>query len=185
MAGLERDGDVIVLRLAGEERPVLASLAASLAEMLEPADVAGGRAEADADPLAAMVGMGSDSPVATPDDPALRRLLPDAYGDPDGAAEFRRLTDAALRAEKVANLRRILDGATASGGVVRIAADDVDGWLAGLNDIRLVIGERLEMTEEREHLLDLTGDDPRLPLLAAYDWLSYLQEMILELLVGD
>src|SRR4051812_6713769 len=117
MAAIDRDGDVIVLRLAGEERPVLASFAVSLAEMLEPPDAAG--APADTDPLAAMVGMGSDSPVATPDDPALRRLLPDAYGDPDGAAEFRRLTDTGLRAEKVANLRRIADGATAAGGVVR------------------------------------------------------------------
>jgi hypothetical protein len=181
---LGRDGDVVVLQLEAEERTVLASLAASLAEMLAP-DGAGVRAATDVDPLAAMVGMGSDGPVPMPDDPALRRLLPDAYDDPDGAAEFRRLTDAGLRTEKVANLRRIVDGATAKGGVVRIDPDEVDGWLAGLNDIRLVLGERLEMTEEREHLENLDQGDPRLPLLAAYDWLSMVQELMIHALIGD
>jgi hypothetical protein len=176
---INRDGDAVVLRLEAEERTVLASLAASLAEMLAPDG-----ADADADPLAAMVGM-STAPANMPDDPALRRLLPDAYDDPDGAAEFRRLTDAGLRAEKVANLRRIVDGAAATGGVVRIGIDDVDGWFAGLNDIRLVLGERLEMTEEREHLEDLDQGDPRLPLLAAYDWLSMVQELMIHALVGD
>ena len=179
MSSVHRDGDVIELRLAAEERPILASLAASLAEMLEPSGQ-----PADVDPLAKLVGLGAD-PVDRPDDPALRRLLPDAYADADGAAEFRRLTDAELRAEKVANLRRIVDGATASGGVVRIQPDEVDAWLAGLNDIRLVIGERLDMTEEREHLLNLDGDDPRLPLLAAYDWLAGMQDWILEFLLAD
>src|SRR5437763_1216808 len=108
MAGIERDGDVIVLQLAAGERPILASLAASLVEMLAPDDDDGDAAagQTEPDPLAALVGMGSDGPVAAPEDPALRRLLPDAYDDPDGAAEFRRLTDTALRAEKVANLRR-------------------------------------------------------------------------------
>lgn len=180
MTSFQRDGDVIVVELAPEERPVLASLAASLAEMLDPA----GAATPDADPLVALVGMSSDGPVDTPDDPALRRLLPDAYKeDPDGAAEFRRLTDADLRAEKAANLRRVLDGATA--GVVRIGPDDADGWLAGLNDIRLVLGERLDMTEEREHLEDLDPGDPRRPLVAAYDWLSELQEIVVHLLMAD
>jgi len=180
MTRIQRDGDVVVLGLAPEERTILASLAASLAEMLEPSSAAA----ADSDPLAVLVGI-SDGPIEKPDDPALRRLLPDAYADADGAAEFRRFTDADLRAEKVANLRRILDGATASGGVVRIGLDEVDGWLAGLNDIRLVLGERLDMTEEREHLEDLDADDPRVPLLAAYDWLSEMQEWIVQLLLAS
>ena len=181
MTRIQREGDVVVLGLAPKERTVLASLAASLAEMLEPS----GTAAAESDPLAALVGMSSNGPIDKPDDPALRRLLPDAYADADGAAEFRRFTDADLRAEKVANLRRILDGAAASGGVVRIELDEVDGWLAGLNDIRLVLGERLDMTEEREHLEQLDAGDPRVPLLAAYDWLSEMQEWIVQLLLAS
>jgi hypothetical protein len=178
MAGVARDGEVIVLRLAAEERPILATFAASLAEMLEPTQMA----TDDTDPLAQLVGISGNDPVDKPDDPALQRLLPDAYADADGAAEFRRLTDADLRAEKVANLRRILDGATATGGVVRIEAGEVDSWLAGINDIRLVLGERLEITEESEHLSDLDDGDPRLPPLAVYFWLTEIQDSILELL---
>jgi hypothetical protein len=54
--------------------------------------------DADADPLAAIVGL-SQGPVDKPDDPALARLLPDAYGDDAAAAtEFRRFTEADLRA---------------------------------------------------------------------------------------
>ncbi|MBV9097650.1 MAG: DUF2017 domain-containing protein [Frankiaceae bacterium] len=184
MTSFRRDGDVTEVGFAPEERAVLASLAASLAEMLEPEDVAAG-AEPDADPLVALVGLSDGDPVGRPDDPALRRLLPDAYDDAEGAAEFRRLTDGELRAAKVANLRRIGDGAARPDGVVRIGPDEIDGWLAGLTDIRLVLGERLGMTEEREHLEDLDDDDPRLPLVAAYDWLSELQEVLVYAAMAD
>ena len=187
MTSFRRDGDVTEVGFAPEERSVLASLAASLAEMLEPEDAAGGaEPDAEPDPLVALVGFGTDSgPVGRPDDPALRRLLPDAYDDAEGAAEFRRLTDGELRAAKVANLRRIADGAAAPDGVVRIGPDEIDGWLAGLTDIRLVLGERLDVTEEREHLEDLDDADPRLPLLAAYDWLSELQDVLVQILMAD
>jgi hypothetical protein len=178
----ERDGDGLVIALSAEERPVLASLAAGLAEMLAPDEGAGG---AEVDPLVALVGMGGDGPVDRPDDPALRRLLPDAYDDPEVAAEFRRLTDGELRAAKVANLGRILDAVATAGGVVRVAPDEIDAWLAGLNDIRLVLGERLDMTEEREHLEDLDDEDPRLPLLVAYDWLSEFQEVLVHVFMAD
>ena len=181
MGGLQRDGDVLVLRLAPEERSDLASCAASLIEMLEPDE----DPNRDPDPLARIVGISGDSPVDRPDDPALRRLLPDAYEDADGAAEFRRLTDADLRTEKVANLRRLLAGATATGGVVRIGPDEVDAWLAALTDIRLVLAERLDLTEDHDHLPQFEPEDPRLPLLLAYLWLSELQDWMLELLVGD
>lgn len=182
MTTFRRDGDVTVVGLSPQERPVLASLAAGLAEMLEPDEATSG---SPPDPLVALVGMTGEGTVGRPEDPALRRLLPDAYDDAEGAAEFRRLTDGELRAAKVANLRRLVDGAAAPGGVVRIGPDEVDGWLAALTDIRLVLGERLDMTEEREHLEDLDDDDPRLPLLAAYDWLSELQDVLVQILMAD
>ncbi len=179
MTHIERDGDVIVMQLTADERPILATFAASLADMLEPSGQ-----PVDADPLAKLVGI-SAGPVDRPDDPALRRLLPDAYDDAEGAAEFRRLTDADLRAEKAANLRRIIDGATAAGGVVRINPDEVDPWLSGINDIRLVIGERLAITDDGDHLDDLDDGDPRLPALAIYHWLTDMQGWILQLVDPD
>jgi hypothetical protein len=187
VGSIERDGDVIVVRLDTEERIPLASLAAAAIEMLEPPDSAGAGSDPDPDPLEAMVGLGGDGPVEIPDDRALRRLLPDAYADPGEAAEFRRLTDTALRAEKAANLRRILDAVATPGGVVRIGPDDVDAWLAGLNDIRLMLGERLDITEELdlEQLEQLQRGDPKLPLFAAYFLLSEMQELMLQFLMAD
>ena len=181
MARIMRDGDDIVVQFEPEERVPIASLAASLVEMLEPPP---SPSAADDDPLAQLVGLGSDEPVEAPVDPALRRLLPDAYDDPDGAAEFRRLTDTSLRAEKVANLRRILDGVATASGVVRVGPDEIDAWLAGITDIRLALGERLAITEDNEHLADLDDGDPRLPPMAAYDLLTELQEWMVYLVTS-
>jgi Domain of unknown function (DUF2017) len=175
MATVTRESDTVVLRLDVEERTVLAGLAASLADLLEPA-----RPAATQDPLAAMVGMSAEA-VDVPDDPALRRLLPDAYADDPGkAAEFRRLTDTTLRHGKAAALRAVHDTvAAAADGAARVPLAEVDGWMSALNDIRLVLGVRLDVTEDREGLDALAADDPRLPLLAAYDWLSWLLEVMI------
>ena len=70
-------------------------------ELLEPE---GPDAHAQLDPLAAMVGIGTATEA--PDDPALARLLPDAYGeDADASAEFRRYTELSLREKKQAQAR--------------------------------------------------------------------------------
>jgi hypothetical protein len=182
---LSRDGDVVTVALGPQESTLLAGLALSLVELLAPDPAATAAAAATSDPLAALVGM-AEGPVAVPDDPALRRLLPDAYADAEGAEEFRRLTDGSLRQGKVAALTRIADDvAAATDGRVLLGPDEADAWLTGLNDIRLVLGVRLDVTEDRSELDDLDDDDPRTMLLAAYDWLTYLQEMLVALVTGD
>jgi hypothetical protein len=134
----------------------------------------------DPDPLAALVGL-ADEPVVAPQDPAMRRLLPDAYDDADAAAEFRGLTDAELRRGKSVALDRLaadLDGADAA---IELTDDDADTWLSALNDIRLVLGVRLDIDDDAgQWRASLPPDDPRHPLLAAYDWLSMVQELILD-----
>jgi hypothetical protein len=133
----------------------------------------------DADPLAALVGLSGRTPE-TPTDPALARLLPDAYGDDDPAAsaDFRRYTDADLRAGKRAALRAVRDALPVGGGKVRLSRDEADAWLGALNDLRLVLGTRLEVTEDLD-ADDLAEDDPRLPGLEIYGWLGWLQESLL------
>ena len=59
------------------------------------------------DPLVAALGI-ADGPVKKPDNPALARLFPDAYGDADEASEFRRLTEPDLREGKRATARQVL-----------------------------------------------------------------------------
>ena len=159
------------------EADVLSAVAGDLLELL------GEGADADPDPLAAMVGL-SDGPVEPPEDPALARLLPDAYGDDDEAAtEFRRYTEGDLRAGKRANAGTVLATLaplTGRGGRLVLDRDEADAWLGCLNDLRLVLGTRLEVTEDTE--LDPRADDPRAQALQVYGWLGWLQESLLSVL---
>jgi len=175
VATIKRKGDVIRIRLEPEERMILAGFAREVSELL------GGVAAADPDPLAAMVGMGSDTASAPPEDPALRRLLPDAYDDPAVAAEFRRLTDDELRRGKTSALARLGDDVEgAADGQLEIDDETADVWVQALNDVRLVLGVRLNVDDDyRPWRRGIAPDDPRKPLIAAYDWLTGVQEMLL------
>ncbi len=130
------------------------------------------------DPLAALVGLASE-PVEAPTDPALARLLPDAYADddPDANREFRRYTDADLRAGKRAHAGVVLATLPDGGGPLVLDRDQAVAWLGFLNDLRLVMGTRLDVTEETDPDA-LPDDDPRLPALQVYGWLGWLQETL-------
>jgi hypothetical protein len=111
-------------------------------------------------------------------DAALRRLYPTAdLDDPDHAAEFDRLVRddlTAQRAAAIAAMERTIDAD-------RLSEDDLAGWLAVLNDLRLVLGTRLEVTEETT-TEDFDAGDARAPAYALYAYLSYLEEQIVEAL---
>ena len=137
---------------------------------------------ADSGQLEAMFAL-SDSAML-PDDPALARLLPDAYpDDPAAAGEFRRYTESGLRSGKVAAARTVLDTLPEDGGRIRLSADEAQAWLRSLNDIRLALGVRLEVTEDREAMLERASQDsPQAAGLWIYDWLTLLQETLVEAL---
>jgi hypothetical protein len=179
MASIKRRGDVVRVQLRPEERAILAGLAGEVAQML------GGATPPDPDPLAALVGM-DDEPLEQPkppEDPAVHRLLPDAYGDAEAAAEFRRLTDAELRRGKAGGLTNLAADMHGKGTAIELSVDRADEWLAAINDIRLVLGVRLDIDDDAGDWRSVLGhDDPRQPLLAAYDWLSMLQELIVDAL---
>ncbi|HYT09628.1 MAG TPA: DUF2017 domain-containing protein [Mycobacteriales bacterium] len=120
---------------------------------------------------------------ARPDDPALARLLPDGYrDDPDAAGEFRRLTESSLRREKVAAAERMLAALPADGpGEVRLDAAATETWLGTLNDVRLALGTRLDVTEE---MVEPDPDDPDAPAYVVYLWLTELQGVLVEVAEG-
>ena len=157
------------------------ALLRSLAHQLQ--DLVGPREDPDAEPLFALVGI---DPVAeTPEDPALRRLLPDAFIDDDEAAgQFRRFTERDLRESKARNAARVDAQLAEQGQEVTIAGDAIPAWLGFLNDTRLTIGTRLEISEENhDALADLPDTDPRSGLFQVYDWLTFLQESIVQRLL--
>ena len=170
-----RKKDLVVADVDRVEAEILTTIIKDLLELLGDA-----QAPTTEDPLAALVGL-PVGPVERPEDPALARLLPDAYGDDEQAAtDFRRYTEADLRAGKRAHAAVVL--ATLApylgrGGKVPLDRAQADAWLLCLNDLRLVLGTRLEVTEDTE--LEPDVDDPHAQALMIYGWLGWLQESLL------
>jgi len=172
-------GGGAAIALDDVEISILRSLAVQLLELVGPGDRPEGEA---ADPLAELFAEGPSKP---PEDPALARLFPDAYEETGDAAEFRRFTENDLRARKREDALTMIRGLDAGGPVLELSAAEARQWLGGLNDLRLTIGTRLEVTEdESSELYRLPDDDPRKPLVMAYLWLGGLQETLVEALTA-
>jgi hypothetical protein len=168
----------LLRHLVGEVRDLLAD-----GEPLPP-PAGGAGAVPTAAELSALTGMGDrpDDPLP-PSDPALARLLPDAYRDDNEAAgEFRRLTESSLRRDKVSAADRLLATLPAAGaGEVRLDPETTESWLSTINDVRLALGTRLEVTEE---MAEPDPEDPDAPAYVVYLWLTELQGVLIEVADG-
>ena len=174
-----------IMELLGETRAV--GEANGTGEGGQPADVlddldrllaeaeAQTAAEADADPAAT---------PRLPEDPVLARLLPDAYADdPEAAGEFRKYTESSLREAKKYFAQTLLDTLPPQGGRVRLTGDQARDWLRTLNDVRLMFGVRLEVTEDfEEQLASLAPGDPKIAAFEVYGWLGAVQESLVRAL---
>jgi hypothetical protein len=113
--------------------------------------------------------------LAEGDDPSLRRLFPPAYDDPELDAEYRELTGGQLAAGR----EQALELLESTVGEEKLSAKEADLWLRALNDVRLVLGTRLDVTED----LDWNRVDPedaRAPELALYAYISWIQEQLVQ-----
>jgi hypothetical protein len=113
-------------------------------------------------------------------DPAVERLFPVAYpGDEDRQTEYRLLVQDELMESHLGALAVLEETADAE----RLDEDQLMAWMRAVNEVRLVLGTRLEITDEGvERPLD--RDDARAPAFAVYDYLTYLQGEIIEALSG-
>lgn len=178
----------IVARLDDVERELLRSLCEQLVELVEPPTAAA------ADPLAVQLGLEDlDSGVDISEmgmlderDPVLDRLFPAAYADDAAAMEFRRFTELGLRQQKTAAARSMLDSLAASGEKVTLDAGQAAAWLTTLNDMRLALSVRLGIETEADHerIAELPEDDERVGLYHVYDFLTYLQESLVQAVSG-
>ncbi len=111
------------------------------------------------------------------EEPTLYRLFPPAYVDDDAAnTDYAELVgdgllDGKLRA--LVHLERTAHAET-------LTEEDLGAWLGGLESLRLVLGTQLDVTEESYGPLD--PSDPDAPRLALYQWLSWLQEEVVQAL---
>lgn len=189
MAGFRASSGGVTARFASAQAGIIRNLVTQVAELIggdsltgPDAGAAAGAPDGSAAALEAQLGL-SDS-TEPPEDPALARLLPDAYrDDPEAAAEFRRYTEESLRSGKMAAAQTVLDTLPPRGGRVRLSAEDGQAWLRALNDVRLALSVRLEVTDDfDEQVADMRPDDPRYAYVWVYQWLAYLQESLVEAL---
>ncbi len=112
------------------------------------------------------------------DDPVLDRLYPVAYpDDEDRETEYRLLVRDELRSSHEAALTALEESADAE----RLDEEQLQAWMRAVNEVRLVLGTRLDVTEEG-HERPTAPDDPRNGAFAVYDYLTWLQGSIVEAL---
>ena len=154
---------IVVLELSRIEAAHLAGLVTQFSELLD------------------------ESPAGRPDDPAIERLVPDAYqGDPAAAREFRDLTQRELLDRRAMDASTVLatlaeasvipetddadeaarESALTEAAVISLDPEELAAWLRTLAAIRLVLASRLGIVEEDDH----DDDDPRYGI---YDWLGF------------
>jgi hypothetical protein len=108
-------------------------------------------------------------------EPTLYRLFPPAHADDDAAnAEYARLVGLGLLEGKLAALTELERTAHEE----TLDEEALGAWLGGIESLRLALGTQLDVTEESYGPLDV--DDPDAPRLALYQWLSWLQEEVVQ-----
>lgn len=178
----------ICSNLESYECQLLASMVTSTSEMLAE------RAHsAPQDDLAAMTGIRTGH-TSVPGDVTLGRLLPDFHRpdqDPAMAAGpvaadlnggLRSLNEPLIIDAKLAAARMVLDTLPAGGGDVALTPEQADEWLTALNDVRLALGAMLGITEDQP---PIEPDDPHAGHYDVYQWLTVVQELLVEALMGE
>ena len=141
------------VRLEREERELLRTLPAQLRELLS---------------------------AGSGDDPSLRRLFPPAYvTDPEHEDEYQRLMAPDLRDHRL----QAIEIWEATIDRDRLDEAEITAWLSAINDLRLVIGTRLDVSEEMD-IEAIEPADPRAPGLALYGYLSWLEEQVVAALAS-
>jgi hypothetical protein len=160
----------VILELTRMEAAHLAGLVAQFEELLTDADSASG-------------------------DPAIARLVPDAYSDDAEAAEdFRRLTERDLLDRRRQDAADVLASLRSQAALSELSADDeqelmelvelrldpdaLQAWLRCLAAVRLVLATRLEIRSETDHDVD----DPRFGI---YEWLGYRLDGLVQAASGE
>lgn len=116
------------------------------------------------------------------DDPVRRRLFPAAYRDDDVAdAEFRSLTELTLRTERSERARECAADLAGDPAHIELTYEAGQRWIAVLNDVRLALGTRLDVTQDDEPEID--PDDPGAGQRAIYYWLTATQDSIVRALM--
>ena len=122
------------------------------------------------------------------DEPVNRRLFPPAYldvADVERDTEYHHLMHDDLVKEKLANLDLVTDTLSRGSTSVRrwtveLTEEEATAWLGVLNDLRLALGVRLDITEDYDG--DVDDSDPNAPAFRLLSYLGWVEEQLLEAL---
>lgn len=146
-----RRGD-FELRLTPDERTILRGLPDQLRNLIE-----------------------NEDPTS---DPAMARLYPPAYeDDPIRNLEFERMAGDELTSQRLSSISAVEGSIDAD----LLTEEQLLSWLGVLNDLRLVLGTRLEITEATTED-DFAAGDPRASTFALYGYLTWLVDAIVRAL---
>lgn len=115
------------------------------------------------------------------DDPAMARLFPPAYpDDPLRTIEFERDAGGDLERDRLARFELLARTSRSR----RLTEEELLEWMRAINDARIVLGVRLDVTEDMS-FEDLEEEEPeRANAFRTYAYLSVLLESIVHAL-GD
>lgn len=181
MEPFRRRSGAITSALSAHEAALIAGLSDQVRALLSDR-----RAETPDDPLIAVTGM-TVGPATPPTDAVVARLLPDfTTADPELAAGLRELHEPTLIEAKDRAAARLLATLPADGGTVRLTDEDAALWLTALNDIRLALGVRLDISDDDElpaAVRDGAPDSPEGVMYATYRWLSAVLDSLVTVLM--
>ncbi len=110
------------------------------------------------------------------DDPAVGRLFPPAYeDDPARQADYEALVREDLTAQRLRSLEIMEETLRAD----RLDEEQLSAWLGALNDLRLVLGTKLDVDEDMDPD-GIPDTDEQAPAYALYYYLGWLEEQIVE-----
>lgn len=177
---LQPGTDGVEILFEVEEAGMLEQLVRQLVQLLSSHSAT----DLDPDPLLASLEIGGSE--ATPEDPALARLFPDAFQDPDDAAAFRRVTEQGLINRKLHDAQQVIDdlaqrpAATDLRPAVNITGESFIAWARTITALRLALAARIGLEQESDYdrLID---DEATRGTVLVYDWLAALLDAVIAL----
>lgn len=171
------------LRLDHDEAQLLDRLVSQLTALLQSHS----STALDPDPLFASLEVGGSD--ATPEDPALARLFPDAFEDEGDASAFRQLTEQGLVNRKLHDALEVTSALglgteeltdETSGVEVDVTERTMPAWVRTLTSLRLAIAARIGLEHESDHARLLAEDETRGTVMV-YDWLAAILDSVLRM----
>ncbi|MEE3065078.1 MAG: DUF2017 domain-containing protein [Actinomycetota bacterium] len=173
--------------LAPHEAELLRNLVGALIGLLDERE-----SSSPSDELEEITGIKTGN-AEPPEDPTLRRLLPDFFrpDDEDSSSTgsqaplnsaLRSLHEPEIIDAKRAAAQQLLRTIPDSGGRFELSEDQANAWISAVNDIRLALGVMLEIGPDGPERLP--ADHPMATHFDVYQWLTVLQEYLVLVLMG-